>query len=76
VVRRGLAAVLVGVGLGLAGAFELAELLEPQLYSVSAWDPLAFILAPVVLIAVALGATGLPALRAARVDPMATLRIE
>ncbi|WP_224247770.1 ABC transporter permease [Hyalangium gracile] len=76
VVRRALSAVLVGVALGLSAAFGLTHLLEHQLYEVSALDPMAFIVAPVVLLVVALVSTGLPALRAARVDPMVTLRAE
>ncbi len=76
VLRRGLSAVLVGVALGLAAAFKLSQLLEHELYSVSTWDPVVFVTAPAVLVAVVLVSTWLPAFRASRVDPMVTLRSE
>jgi putative ABC transport system permease protein len=43
---------------------------------VKAWDPLAFIVTPVLLSAVALLAVWVPAQRAVRVDPMSALRFE
>ncbi|WP_224369805.1 ABC transporter permease [Hyalangium versicolor] len=76
VLRRGLFAVSAGVSLGLAAAFVLAQLLDRQLYAVSAWDPAAFMGAPAVMIVAALVSTVLPAFRAARVDPMVTLMAE
>ena len=62
--------------LGLLGAFGLTRLMGSLLYEVSATDPATFVLAPVVLLAVAVLATWLPARRAARVDPIESLRQE
>jgi putative ABC transport system permease protein len=76
VLRQGLATVGVGVALGELGALALTRLLSNLLYSVSTVDPVAFIVAPVVLVGVAVVAMGLPALRASRVDPMVALRAE
>jgi ABC-type antimicrobial peptide transport system permease subunit len=76
VLRQGLSTVGVGVALGIAGAFGLTRLLEHLLYAVSALDPVAFVVAPVVLVGVALVSTWLPAWRASRVDPMVALRYE
>ncbi len=76
VLRQGLSTVGVGVVLGLAGAFGLTRLLGHLLYSVSPLDPLAFVVAPVGVLGVALLATWLPALRASRVDPVVALRAE
>ncbi len=76
VLRQGLSTVGVGVMLGVLGAFGLTRLLEHLLYAVSPLDPLAFVVAPGGVLAVALLATWLPALRAARVDPVVALRTE
>ncbi|MDY7225600.1 ABC transporter permease [Hyalangium rubrum] len=76
VMRRGLFTVGAGLVLGVAGAFGLTRLLSHLLVQVSALDPVAFIAAPGVLLAVALVATWLPAMRASRVDPMVALREE
>ena len=67
---------LVGVTLGLAGAAALTRLMGTLLYGVSALDPLSFVAAPALLVAVAVLATWLPARRAARVSPMVALQAE
>jgi putative ABC transport system permease protein len=76
VLSSGLSAVAVGVAIGLAGALALTRLLASLLVNVSARDPVAFLLAPAILAAVAVLAGGLPARRASRMDPVRALRQE
>jgi len=76
VVRQGLALVLVGIAIGLAGAFALTRLIASLLFMVSATDPVTFISLPLLLAAVALLACWLPARRATKVDPLAAIRRE
>ena len=64
----------IGLAVGLAGAFALTRLMRSLLFGVSPTDPLTFVVTPVLLLAVALAATYLPARRASRVDPAKTLR--
>lgn len=66
----------LGIGLGLVGALALTRIIQGLLYEVSPRDPLTFALIPLVLLIVAALACLLPALRAARVDPMVALRAE
>jgi putative ABC transport system permease protein len=76
VLRR--AFVLVGIGwvIGLAGAFALTRLISSGLYGVTATDPATYAGISVLLIAVALFACLIPALRALQVDPTIALRHE
>jgi ABC-type antimicrobial peptide transport system permease subunit len=74
VVRDGLRLALAGAGIGLAGAVALSRLLRGVLHDVSATDPATLAGAAVLLVAVAAAASLVPALRAARVDPVSTLR--
>ena len=60
--------------MGAATVFR--PLLESFLYGVAAGDSLSFLVAPLVLAAVALAACWFPARRAARVDPVGLLRLE
>jgi len=76
VVRAGLGWSLVGVGVGLAGALGLSRLISGLLFGVTANDPLTFAAIAVAMLGVALGATYIPARRAATVNPIAALRAE
>jgi ABC-type antimicrobial peptide transport system permease subunit len=76
VVSEGLRPALAGMLCGLAAAFGLTRLIAGFLFGVKPWDPLVFLLVPVVLVVVALVAVWLPAIRASRVDPMHALRHE
>jgi len=66
----------VGVALGLCGALLSARLLASQLYGVGSRDPLTYAGMSVLLAVVAIAASGFPAWRATRVDPMVALRAE
>lgn len=74
--REGLGIVLAGTAAGLLGALFLARVLGSLLYGVSTHDPLTFVGVPLVLLAVALVATWLPARRATKVEPVVALRYE
>ncbi len=76
VVARGLILTLVGLALGLAGAYVSTTLLESYLYELDVHDPATFALAALVLLLAAILAATLPARRAARVDPVIALRAE
>ncbi len=76
IVFQGMRLALVGVGAGLAGAFGLTRLIAGFLFGVRPWDPAVFATVAIVLAAVALFATWLPARRAMRIDPVAALRWE
>jgi putative ABC transport system permease protein len=76
VVRQGMILVLIGLALGLVGAWYASRFLAGQIYGLSATDPLTFAAVPLGLAAVALVANYLPARRATRVDPLDALRQE
>jgi putative ABC transport system permease protein len=76
VLGQGMVLTVIGVVIGNVAAFWLSRFLTSFLFGVKAWDPLAFILTPLLLSIVALAATWIPAARATRVDPMTALRFE
>jgi predicted permease len=74
VARQGSVPVLVGIIIGIAGAFGASRLMTAMLFQTSAADPVVFAAVPVLLIAVGAVATYAPARRALRVDPLIALR--
>jgi len=74
VTREGVTLAAVGAGVGLVAALGVTRLLRSMLYGVPPSDPVTFVLAALVLIAVAAIASALPGWRAASVDPVKTLR--
>jgi putative ABC transport system permease protein len=76
VLRQGMELTGAGVILGLIGAAALTQVMASLLFGVSARDVLTFATVPVILIAIALLASVIPARRATRVDPVVALRDE
>jgi len=76
VLLQALRLTIAGLGVGIAGSFGLTRLLSAQLFSVKSSDPLTFAAVPLILLAVALAAACIPALRATRMDPLTALRHE
>jgi putative ABC transport system permease protein len=76
IVRQGMTLAAAGIAIGLGVAAVATRALSSLLYGVSRLDPVTFLIGLGLLAGVALLACGLPALRAARVDPVLTLREE
>ena len=74
VLRRGLGLAAAGAALGVVGALIVSHLMAGLLYGVSPTDLPTFAAVTLVLTAVALAASYIPALRAVRVDPVVALR--
>jgi predicted permease len=74
IIMRGSRLLLIGMALGLAGSLLTARLLARQVWNVAPFDPLAFAIVSMVLLAAGLQACLWPALRAARTDPVVALR--
>jgi putative ABC transport system permease protein len=76
VVSDGMKPILLGVAIGLAAALALSRVVASLIYGVRATDPLTFTAVAMLLVAVGLFATILPAYRATRIEPIRTLREE
>lgn len=76
ILGQGMKMTIYGVVVGIGAAFWLSRFMASFLFGVKAWDPLAFVLTPVLLSTIALASTWVPALRATRVDPVTALRLE
>lgn len=76
VIRHGASIAFIGIAVGLAGAFYLTRFMTSQLYAVPPTDPLTYIAIALLLGAVALVASYIPARRAKHVDPVVALRYE
>jgi putative ABC transport system permease protein len=76
VVREGMVLAVAGLAVGVAGALALTRLASTLLFGVGARDPITFALVSIILLAVSLVASYLPARQATRVDPLSTLRSE
>jgi ABC-type lipoprotein release transport system permease subunit len=74
ILRESLAIALAGILAGLLGAVALTRWLGSLLFEVSPLDPLTFMTMPLLLLAVVLLSSALPAERAARVDPLKALQ--
>jgi putative ABC transport system permease protein len=73
VIRQGMTLTVIGVVVGLAGAFALTRVIGNLLYGVTATDPSTFLWIPILLGGVSFSACYLPARRAARLDPIKAL---
>ena len=76
IVGEGAALAGLGFAFGVGGALGLTRLMRALLFDTSPGDPATYAAVVVVLAAIALAASGIPALRAARVDPASTMRAE
>jgi ABC-type antimicrobial peptide transport system permease subunit len=76
VVWNGARLALLGLAIGLPAAFGLTRLIAGLLYGVAPWDPVTFVGVAVVLGAVSLVASYVPARRVSRVDPIIAMRTE
>jgi predicted permease len=76
ILGKGLMLTTIGIAIGLMGAIGLTRLIRTQLYNVSPTDPLTLLMVALLLAAISMAASLLPAYRATRVDPVRALRQE
>jgi ABC-type antimicrobial peptide transport system permease subunit len=73
VIRQGMTLTVIGVIVGLAGAFALTRLIGNLLFGVTATDPTIFLWIPLLLVVVSFLACYIPARRAAKLNPLTAL---
>jgi len=76
IIGQGMRPILIGIGIGLAGAMGLSRCVSSLLFGVKPVDPLTYVAVALLVAAAALLSCYVPALRALRVDPVAALRQE
>jgi ABC-type antimicrobial peptide transport system permease subunit len=76
IIRQGMSLAVIGVVIGLGAALALARLMTSLLYDIRPTDPVTLVAITLMLLAVAMAACWLPALRATKVDPLVALRSE
>jgi ABC-type antimicrobial peptide transport system permease subunit len=76
ILRQGMLMAIVGISIGVCAAFALVRFIASLLFGVPTWDPIVFLLVPLLLLSAALLAVWLPARRAMQVDPIEALRSE
>jgi predicted permease len=74
ILRRGMVLAVAGLAIGIVVSLLLTRFMQELLYGVKPFDPLTFVAVSAVLLLVSLVASSVPAYRAARLDPMQTLR--
>jgi len=72
--QRGFGITVLGIVLGLAGAFSLTRVLRAFLFQISPADPITYAFIAVIFVIVGVGASYVPVRRATRIDPMSVLR--
>ena len=76
VLQQGLRISVYGISAGVVAALFLTRFLRSLLYGIGVLDPATFVIVTVLVLAVAIAATGFPACRAARIDPAKSLRVD
>jgi putative ABC transport system permease protein len=76
IMKNGLALVLTGIAIGIAGALALTRFLTTLLFGVTPTDSVTFVVVGIIFFVIAMIASLIPALRATRVDPLEALRYE
>ena len=76
ILGHGLKVIILGLAIGLMGAFALSRVIRGLLFNVTPSDPVTFVVVSAILFLVAMIAASVPAHRATRVDPLIALRNE
>ena len=76
IIRQGMALTAIGIGIGLSGAVVASHALVSLLFGISRLDPATYFAVVALLAVVSIVACGVPAWRAAQIDPASTLRAQ